>query len=184
MWNKFMIPIFLVFVNVLACEISFPNGIHVSYSMSAAEVTFIYSIPESIYSRYTWVGFGMKRFADGPSMIGGDYVSMVVDSGLIEDRAGGVRNGRPKTDDLVGGWDSLCDEKKWIGIDGRIYFSWKRGFNTGDSTDIVIVPGEMYYAQWSVGIVANGVLKHHEDKGYMPVMIELCEKEVGFMGMN
>lgn len=182
MWTHLVLSLLLL--SAVACDISFPNGIHVSYSMHGSEVKFVYSIPETIYSRYSWVGFGLKRLQDGPSMIGGDYVSMQVESGLIEDRAGGVRNGRPKTDDLVGGFDSLCEENKWFGADGRIYFTWTRSMNTGDITDIIIAPGEKYYAQWSVGILSNGVLKHHEDKGYQPFTFEFCEETNGFMGIN
>lgn len=173
MLNKFVIALFIV--SSLGCEIAFPNGIKVNYSVDDRKATFDYAVPPSIYSVWSWVGFGIKKAEDGYSMVNGDYVSMVIADGLIEDRTGGVRNGRPKTDDQVGGVDSLSDKGKAIAADGMMHFTWTRDFTTGDSVDITLVPGNNYFFQWAVGEVANGILKHHVDKGFAPVVFGICD---------
>ncbi|OMJ71178.1 hypothetical protein SteCoe_30671 [Stentor coeruleus] len=173
MLNKFVIALFIA--SSLGCEVAFPNGIVVNYAVDDRKVTFDFAVPPSIYVAWSWVGFGMKKAEDGYSMINGDYVSMIIESGLIEDRTGGVRNGRPKTDDQVGGVDSLCDKNKATAADGMMHFTWARDFTTGDSVDLIIVPGNHYYFQWAVGEVANGVLKHHVDKGFAPVIFGICD---------
>ncbi|OMJ79453.1 hypothetical protein SteCoe_20506 [Stentor coeruleus] len=181
MWNKFLIALFAV--SAMSCEVAFPNGIKVSYSVDNRKVTFDYAVPPSIYSAWSWVGFGMKRAEDGYSMISGDYVSIIIENGLIEDRTGGVRNGRPKTDDQVGGSDSLYSKAQATGPDGMMHFTWTRDFTTGDSLDLIIVPGNNYFFQWAVGEVANGVLKHHVDKGFAQIVFGICDGK-SFLEVN
>jgi hypothetical protein len=173
----------MLFLSALSCEISFDNGIRVSYALTGTTVRFTYNMQSSIYEKWAWVGFGLKHAADGSNMVNGDYVSIIVHDLLIEDRTGGVRNGRPKTDDQVGGLDSLSNEAMRMDPDFSLNFLWDRELNTGDSVDVQLVPGQTYYAQWAVGEVANGVLKHHVDKGYKLFTFGVCEEDK-FLGIN
>ena len=166
------------------CTLSFPNGITVSYTISDEIVSFEYNIPPSIYEKWDWVGLGLKHQEDGHSMVNGDYVSIIIKDTLIEDRTGGVRNGRPKTDDLVGGVDSLFNKTMQMSQDKTLSFYWDRGLNTLDSVDVVLYVGSPYFLQWAVGEVSNGVLKHHVDKGFASFILGQCDDSASFLEIN
>lgn len=165
-------------LQALGCSILFPNDLKISYTITGGSVRFKYSLPVNIYHTYTWVGFGLKRFEDGHSMVRGDYVTIDIRELMIEDRAGGEWNGFPLADDLIGGKDSLTGEAFSMVEEYVLNFLWDRDLDTDDRFDIPLVPGERYYAQWAFGELSHGVFKMHADQGYTDFVFGVCESDL------
>jgi hypothetical protein len=171
-----------VFVSVgLGCEIEFPNGIKVGYEKVGEIVQFDFGVPEEVYLKYSWVGFGMKYFDEGTSMVHGDYYIMYVESGKIEDCYGGERNGPPKKDEKVGGTEDILNTDVAVRENGVLHFMWDRKMDTGDKNDVKFVDGGEYFAQWAVGMVSNGFAKHHNEAGSQRIFFGECDNSGVFI---
>ena len=154
-----------------------------SYTISGSSVRFEYTIPVSVYHTWTYVGMGLKSYEEGHSRKGSDFTTIDIREMLIEDRVGLSDTDFPVTDLSIGGKDSLKNEAMRMDEGYVLNFLWDRELNTGDTADVQLIPGNMYFAQWSVGNVEGGVFEQPADRGLAIFVFGACDDQE-FLAVN
>lgn len=119
-------------------------------------VTFTHTIPTANLSDFGWWGFCLKPISgDGDEMTGSDCVTIIKDSGLIDDRWASS-NGRPTSDTT----DNLTSTSSTTAGTNRVSM-WTRPLDTSDSQDIALVVGNQYHILWAMSTVENNLIMQH-----------------------
>ena len=102
---------------------------------------------------------GIKYIQDGGhNMKFGDYVSIVIDGPILDDRYG-KQDGKPELDTFYeDGSDDVCESLKVDRSDGFVSYKWARYLNTGDPRDTVLEINDCYHLLWAYGETADGII--------------------------
>ena len=171
-----MAKIYLLALLVLciqACEMDFGNGIKILWTTSEGEIFIELHVKESIYRKFGWVGIGIKHYEDGYDMSSGDFYTLIFENGQFEDKYA-ERNGAPTSDEWLTGENNLIQGNSCDEIDGVRVYQLKRWMATNDWYDTLLIVGRAYYWQWAYGTTTGGALNKHDNKGFMPFMMEDC----------
>lgn len=169
---KLYLVLFLA-LSLQACEMDFYNGLKIKWTTFDGEIHIDLHVRESIYNKYGWVGIGIKHYEDGYDMSSGDFYTLIFGEGKFVDNYA-ERNGAPTNDEWLTGENNLVQGLPSDDIDGVRIYPLRRWMSTNDWYDTLLIVGRVYYWQWAYGTVTGGALNKHDNKGFMPFMMEDC----------
>lgn len=150
----------------------FKDDIWLEWSFGDKEdVYFSLYVPSEDSQSWGWVGVGFNQFWENKSMAKGDFVTVILETGEIQDRYADYNEYPPK-DVLISGKHSiqtLSDSGELA--DNYYVYKWKRSTDTEDYKDTKLYKNGKVYLLWARGQTIEGDIMFHNSFGAMKVVL-------------